>query len=74
MRIPSSEQRQVVALPRAAAAEAMGVSLRTLERPIQVGAISTVPVFRRRLVAVKELGRFLNEGGYAEDLPESEGC
>ncbi len=52
----------------------MGVSLRTLERPIQVGAISTVPVFRRRLVAVKELGRFLNEGGYAEDLPESEGC
>ncbi len=72
MQIPDCEQ-QIVALPRAAAARALGVSLRTLERLIQAGAIKTVPVFRRRLVTVQDLNRFLAEGGYAEELLERGG-
>ena len=71
MRISSSEERQVVALPRAAAAQAIGVSLRTLDRLIQAGAIRTVPVLRRRLVTVEELSRFLARGGYGPELPQN---
>jgi hypothetical protein len=65
-----SNRDQPVALPRTAAAHAIGVSLRTLERLIQAGVIKTVPVFRRRLVTVQELNRFLAEGGYVEEPPE----
>jgi len=73
MRMPSPDQHLVVALPRAAAARVLRVSLRTLERLIQAGAIKTVLVSRRRLVTVKELNRFLAEGGYVEELPEHGG-
>jgi hypothetical protein len=56
---------QVLALPRNAAARAIGVSTRSLDRLIQAGAIKTVPAFRRRLILIGELQRFLAEGGHA---------
>ena len=68
----TNEQNVSLALPRNAAARAIGVSTRTLERLIQVGAIRTIPAFRRRLVPVKELNRFLSEGGYVEEPVENE--
>jgi|BarGraIncu00222A_1022003.scaffolds.fasta_scaffold81518_2 hypothetical protein len=69
----TAEQKETLALPRSAAARALGLSTRSLDRLIQAGAIRTVPVFRRRLVTVKELNRFLAEGGFVEELPEREG-
>ena len=69
----TAEQKETLALPRSAAARALGLSTRSLDRLIQVGAIRTVPVFRRRLVTVKELNRFLAEGGFVEEPPEREG-
>ena len=68
----TNEQNVSLSLPRNAAARAIGVSTRTLERLIQVGAIRTIPAFRRRLVPVKELNRFLSEGGYVEEPVENE--
>jgi hypothetical protein len=56
-----------LALPRAAAAQTIGVSTRTLDRLILVGAIRTVPAFRRRLITTKELMRFLTDGGYVSN-------
>ena len=70
----TAEQKETLALPRSAAARAIGVSTRSLDRLIQAGIIRTVPVFRRRLITVKELNRFLAEGGYVEELPEHGGC
>lgn len=67
----TSEQNMSLALPRSAAARAIGLSTRSLDRLIQAGVIKTVPAFRRRLIPVKELNRFLSDGGYAEELPES---
>ena len=60
----SGETCQVLALPRNAAARVIGVSTRSLDRLIQAGAIKTVPAFRRRLILVGELERFLAEGGH----------
>jgi hypothetical protein len=57
-------KRGVLALPRSAAARAIGISTRSLDRLIRAGAISTVLIFRRRLIPVQELDRFLAEGGY----------
>jgi hypothetical protein len=64
------EQKDALALPRSTAARALGLSIRSLDRLIQAGAIRTVPAFRRKLVTVKELNRFLSEGGYAKNPPE----
>jgi hypothetical protein len=61
-----SEQKMPLALPRSAAARALSISTRTLDRLIQSGVIKVVPAFNRRLVPVEELTRFLSEGGYAE--------
>jgi len=69
----TAEQKETLALPRSAAARAIGLSTRSLDRLIQAGAIRTVKVFRRRLVTVKELNRFLADGGYADELPGSGG-
>jgi len=55
---------EALALPRAAAARAICVSVKTLDRLIQAGAIRTVPAFRRRLVPMQELQRFISEGGH----------
>jgi len=60
----TSKNNEVLALPRADAARAIGVSTRSLDRLIQAGAIRTVPAFRRRLIPRDELQRFLNEGGH----------
>ncbi len=62
-------KRNALALPRSEAARAIGISTRSLDRLIQAGVIRTVPAFRRRLIPVKELNRFLTGGGYAEKLP-----
>ena len=62
-RLPN-ELGDILVLPRSAAARAIGVSTRSLDRLIRAGAITTVPVFRRRLIPVKELDRFIAEGGY----------
>jgi hypothetical protein len=58
-----ANQDEALALPRAAAARAIGVSTRTLDRLIEAGAIRSVSAFRRRIVSVEELQRFINEGG-----------
>ena len=63
---------EALALPRAAAARAIGVSTRSLDRLIQAGAIRVVPAFRRRLITTRELTRFLDEGGYSEQAPSME--
>ncbi len=64
----TDEPSDALALPRSAAARAIGVSTRSLDRLIRAGAITTVPAFRRRLIAVKELKRFIAEGGYDKKL------
>ena len=68
----TNEQNVFLALPRSAAARAIGLSTRTLERLIKAGVIKTVPAFRRRLVPVEELNRFLSDGGYVEEPVETE--
>jgi hypothetical protein len=60
----TDEPSEALALPRPAAARVIGLSTRSLDRLIRAGAISTVPAFRRRLIPVKELKRFIAEGGY----------
>jgi hypothetical protein len=64
----TNEPSDALALPRSAAARAIGVSTRSLDRLIRAGAIRTVPAFRRRLIPVKELKRFIAEGGYDKKL------
>lgn len=66
----ASEQNMPLALPRNAAARAIGLSTRSLDRLIQAGVIKTVSAFRRRLIPVKELNRFLDDGGFVEELQE----
>lgn len=68
----TDEQNMSLALPRSAAARAIELSTRSLDRLIQAGAIKTIPAFRRRLVPVKELNRFLSDGGYVEEPVETE--
>ena len=62
----TNEPSDALALPRSAAARAIGLSTRSLDRLIRAGAIRTVPAFRRRLVPVTELNRFIAEGGYGK--------
>ena len=59
-----NSMNEALALPRAEAARAIGVSTRSLDRLIQAGAIRTVFAFRRRLVPMQELQRFISEGGH----------